>query len=63
MKMNNLEVKPGIKLKDGNLAYHSTYSTNSGYFYHRISFPRKLRKEELDLSEEDFAVWLAEHAE
>ncbi len=59
--MHNAKMAPDIELADGTTAYHTTYQSNQGTEYHRISWPKKLRREELDLNATEFAAWVAQN--
>lgn len=62
MKLNNHKMLPDLRLKDGSTAYHCTFESNQGTVMHQVYWSRKLRREPIDLTEEEFTVWSAENA-
>lgn len=61
MKLRDFSSLPDLTLRDGSVCYHASYKSNSGTLYHKISWPRKMRKEELDLNDEEYSAWAKEN--
>jgi hypothetical protein len=62
MKLSQYKSQPDIQLNDGTTASHSTAQTNMGTMIHCLQWPRKERRDPLELTEEEYAAWLLENA-